>query len=288
MGYYWIGATKNFMKVKLFDKQITKWFYSLLSAVSVVTSILFLFVDIGQKYKVVVGIIAAIVFILSYLGIWIYANKRSSISLNINNSTLEVKFGDLFSEESTWKAIAFNEYFDTIVDDKIIARSTLNGIYINKFFPATVNELDNAIATDTHLATRTVSKNTQRSGGENIKYQLGSVCVVGDYLLTALTHFDDNNKAHIEMSEYISFLLSFWEEVDRIYAGKTLALPVFGSGITRFKNYSMVSDQELLELIIWSFKISRIKFAYPSKVKIIVHGNKRDKINLQALKSIQG
>ena len=61
MGYYWIGATKNFMKVKLFDKQITKWFYSLLSAVSVVTSILFLFVDIGQKYKVVVGIIAAIV-----------------------------------------------------------------------------------------------------------------------------------------------------------------------------------------------------------------------------------
>lgn len=276
------------MKVKLFDKQIAKWFYSLLSAVSVVTSILFLFVDIGQKYKVVVGIIAAIVFVFSYLGIWIYANKRSSISLNINNSTLEVKFGDLFSEESTWKAIAFNEYFDTIVDDKIIARTTLNGIYINKFFPGKVNELDNAIAADTHLATKIVSKNTQRSMGKNIKYQLGSVCVVGDYLLTALTHFDDNNKAYIEMSEYISFLLSFWEEVDRIYAGKTVAIPVFGSGITRFKNYSMVSDQELLELIIWSFKVSRIKFTYPSKIKIIVYGNKRDKINLQSLKSIQG
>ena len=276
------------MKVKFFDKQIAKWFYSLLSAVSVVTSILFLFVDIGQKYKVVVGIIAAIVFVLSYLGIWIYANKRSSISLNINNSTLEVKFGDLFSEESTWKAIAFNEYFDTIVDDKIIARTTLNGIYINKFFPGKVNELDTIIAADTHLDTKIVSKNTQRSMGKSIKYQLGSVCVVEDYLLTALAHFDDNNKAYIEMSEYISFLLSFWEEVDRIYAGKTVALPVFGSGITRFKNYCMVSDQELLELIIWTFKVSRIKFTYPSKVKIIVYDNKRDKINLQSLKSIQG
>ena len=66
--------------------------------------------------------------------IWIYANKRNSISLTINNSTVEVKFGDLFSEESDWKSIAFNEYYDTIVDDEIIAQSTLNGIFINRIF----------------------------------------------------------------------------------------------------------------------------------------------------------
>lgn len=281
------SLSSEFMKVKFFDKQITKWFYGLLSVVSVVTSILFLFVDIDAKFKAIAGIIAIVVFILSYVCIWLYANKRNSITLTINNSTVEIKFGDLFIEESDWKAIAFNEYYDTIVDDVLIAHSTLNGMYIDRFFADKVEELDRIISSDTHLSTMAISNNSQRPRGKTKKYQLGSVCVIGDYLLTALTHFDDDNKAYIDMQEYISFLLSFWDEVDRVYAGKTVALPVLGSGITRFKKYDVVSDQELLELIIWSFKVSRIKFTYPSKVKIVVYNGKKDKINLQALKPIQ-
>lgn len=274
------------MKVKLFDKQIVRWFYGLLSAISVLTSIVFTFVDIEQKNKETIGIIAIVAFILSYLSIWIYANNRNSITLIINNSLMEVKFGDLFSEKSDWKAIAFNEYYDTVVDDKIIARCTLNGMYINKYFADKVDELDKIIASDAHLSSKILSSNPQRPNGKTTKYQIGSLCVVGNYLLTALTHFDSDNRAYIEMYEYISFLLSFWDEVDRVYAGKTVALPVFGSGITRFKKYDMVSDQELLEVIIWSFRVSRIKFTYPSKVKIVVYSDKKDKINLQALKHI--
>ncbi|TYC84475.1 hypothetical protein FXB42_11955 [Acetobacterium wieringae] len=275
------------MKVKLFDKQIIIWFYRLLSVISVITSIVFLFVDIEQKYKAIIGIVVCAIFTLIYLGIWIYANKRNSITLTINNSTIEIKYGDLFIEESDWKAIAFNEYFDTIVDNKIIAQSTLNGMYINRFFADKIDLLDKAIESDSHLSTKVICQNQQRPRGKITKYKLGSVCVVKDYLLTALTHFDEDNKAYIDMDEYITFLLSFWEEVDRIYAGKTIAVPVFGSGITRFKKYDIVSDQELLELIIWSFKVSRIKFPYPSKVKIVVYDGKRDKINLQELKSFQ-
>lgn len=56
-----------------------------------------------------------------------------------------------------------------------------------------------------------------------------------------------------------------------------------GSGITRFKDYN-INEQELLELIIWSFKISRVKFTYPSRVSIILHESARDKVNLYRLK----
>ena len=45
---------------------------------------------------------------------------------------MEVKIGDIFSE-SDFKVIAFNEYFDTQVDNKIIAESTLNGMYIRDY-----------------------------------------------------------------------------------------------------------------------------------------------------------
>lgn len=59
------------------------------------------------------------------------------------------------------------------------------------------------------------------------------------------------------------------------------------SWITRFKGYDNISDQELLELIIWTFKVSRIKFTYPSKVKIVVFNKKSSKINLTALKDLE-
>ena len=130
-------------------------------------------------------------------------------------------------------------------------------------------------------------ENSTRLAGKKTKYKLGTVCMAQEFLLIALSRFDANNKAFIEISDYISCLLAFWNEVDRVYAGRTLALPVLGSGITRFRDYENISDQELLELIIWTFKLSRIKFAYPSKVKIVVWEKKSEKINLQKLKDLE-
>lgn len=275
------------MKVSFFDKRIIQKFYAVLGVISVITSIVFLFVDIKKKFKVQIGIALCILLILIYIFIWLYSNFRTSIKLNINSSEVEVKFGDIFLEHADLKVIAFNEYFDTIVDNKIISKNSLNGLYIEKFFANKLQELDAIISVDEHLKRAIVNENCYRLSGKKIKYKLGTICVVNDYLLTAFTHFDENNKAYLEMNDYINCLINFWNEIDCIYAGRTIALPVLGSGITRFKNYENISDQELLELIISTFKISRIKFTYPSKVKIVVYNNKRNKINLLSLKKLE-
>jgi hypothetical protein len=284
MEYYLLGG---FMKVSFIDKRILHKFYGVLSVISVITSIIFLFVEFEKKSKTTIGLAAVVILIIIYIGIWIHSNVRQSIRLKINTSEVEVKFGDIFLEQADLKVIAFNEYFDTLVDDKVIARSTLNGVYINKFFKDKVDELNDIISADTHLRDVVVAENVARSAGKNVKYKLGTICVVNDYLLTALTHFDSNNKAFLEINDYINCLLNFWNEIDGVYAGKTVALPVLGSGITRLKGYDNISDQELLELIIWTFKVSRIKFAYPSKVKIVVYKNKSDKTNLVKLKNLE-
>jgi len=275
------------MKVSFFDQRIQNKFYGVLSVISVITSIVFLFVEIDPKYKTGIGLIALLILGVLYIGIWIHSNKLRSIRLKINTSEVEVKFGDIFSEQADLKVIAFNEYFDTMVDDKIIAKSSLNGIFINNFFKDKVEELDGIISVDAHLREVMLAENATRAVGKKTKYKLGTICVVNDYLLTALTHFDADNRAYVDINDYISCLLNFWNEVDRVYAGKTVALPVLGSGITRFKGYDNISDQELLELIIWTFKVSRIKFTYPSKVKIVVYGNKSDKTNLFKLKDLE-
>lgn len=277
------------MKVPFFDKRILHLFYKALSVISVLTSIIFVFLDIDTKCKTIIGIVAFFILFALYVCIWIHSNKRRSICLKINSSEVEVKFGDIFEETNDLKAIAFNEYFDTFVDDNgtVIARNTLNGRYLEKFYGDNVADLDMLILNDSHLTESIIEENANRKNGKKIRYKLGTICVVKDYLLTAFSRFDENNKAYLGINEYINCLLSFWNEVDRVYAGRAVALPVLGSGITRFKGYDNISDQELLELIIWSFKVSRIKFTYPAKVKIVVYKKKSDRINLLELKKFE-
>ena len=216
---------------------------------------------------------------------WLKANKLSKVSLNINGSDLDVKVGDIF-EEDGFKVIAFNEYFDTQVDDIIIAESTLNGIFIKKKLGVTLSEFDDYIEKELDSLDLVLEVNENRKMGKKKKYPLGTICKYNEYFLTALTKFDDKNKAEILLKDYVNFLMNFWNEVDRLYAGKSVAVPLLGSGQTRIKDKIDISDQELLEILIWSFKISRIKFNYPAKVSIIIHSSKKDKINFFKLKEL--
>lgn len=77
-------------------------------------------------------------------------------------------------------------------------------------------------------------------------------------------------------------MLNFWEEVDQIYAGRSVAVPLMGSGITRFKAAEIL-PQELLNIMVWTFKISKIKFKYPANATIVIHSNISYKINLYDL-----
>ncbi|MBX4151802.1 macro domain-containing protein [Paenibacillus lautus] len=275
------------MKVPFFDKKILHTFYGFLSVISVLTSIVFLFVVIDPKWKGAIGGGVLLLLVIVYIGTWIHATLRRSIKLTINTSEIEVKFGDIFSEEADLKVVAFNEYFDTLVDEKVISSNSLNGIYIKKFYQGRVPDLDEIISLDPHLPEMIAYENVERPIGKKTSYRLGTICTADDYLLTAFSRFDNSNKAYLEMNDYINCLLNFWNEIDRVYAGRTVALPVLGSGITRFRGYEHISDQELLELIIWTFKVSRIKFTYPSKVKIVVWQDKREKINLLKLKDLE-
>ena len=59
------------MKVPFFDKRILRQFYRVLSATSVLTTIIFVFFSIDAKYKTLIGIIALGLFVALYVGIWI-------------------------------------------------------------------------------------------------------------------------------------------------------------------------------------------------------------------------
>lgn len=269
------------MKVSLFDRKLWKEYFSILSAISVVTSLLFIFLEVPDEKKIYcsIGFIVCLIVVLLFL--WYRANHISKIELKINNSTLEIGSGDIF-EEAGFKIIAFNEFFDTQVDDVIISKRTLNGKYIMKFYPQ-VSVLDEIISSDLH-ATDCIIGDIERKCGKTKQYKLGTIIKNGEYFLLAFTHFDRDNRAFLEINDFTACLMNMWNECDIHYGGNTVVLPLLGSGITRFRGYENITDQELLEIIIWTFKVSRIRFQYPSKARIVLTKDTISKINLYDIK----
>lgn len=276
------------MKVKLFDKNVRSEFWILFSVVSGILSFVLLFNIVPDQYKECLEVFGFLTFgllVLIYIAIWWKANRLTNININIQGSNVNVKCGDLFTEPSL-KTIPFNEFFDTAVDDKIISHTSLNGLFINRFFMDNINELDKFIEENSD-ASDIVDKNFQRQrGGKSVKFKLSTIFVYNDYIITAFSKFDEYNRATLTMPEYIEFLINFWDRVNRIYAQKSVSVPVFGSGITRIKEHKNIADEDLLEIMLWTFKLSETKFKYPAKLTIVIHKDKISQINLFKLKSL--
>ena len=277
------------MKVGLFNKGVRNKFWIFFSVISGVLSFVLLFNIVPDKYKEhlkCAGYIIFVLLIIIYLIIWLRANFLTDVKIDVDGSTVNIKSGDLFEEDGL-KVIPFNEYFDTIVDEKIIASGSLNGIFIKNYLPVTVYNFDSFITQNTDYNDVIDANTFRRLGGKTVKFTLSTTFVFNDYLLTAFSKFDEHNKAVLTMPEYIEFLINFWDRVNRVYAQKSVSVPIFGSGITRIKEHKNINDEDLLKIMLWTFKLSEMKFKHPAKLSIIIHKDKIDTIDLFNLKSTE-
>ncbi|WP_418180389.1 macro domain-containing protein [Aliarcobacter lanthieri] len=268
----------NFNKVKIYDKELINKFLKTIGILSSIATLLFLFFDIPNEHKLKAFYGFIIVVIYIYLYVWYRANNIKSIKINIEGTEVNIKAGNIF-EQKDFKVISFNEYFDTQVDDKIISSKSINGIFVNKYFKDCVDKLDEHIE-QYDFEENKIEINENRKAGKKQKFKLGTICVYEDFILTAFSKFDENNRAILTMPEYLEFLIKFWDEINKVYAQKSVSVPIFGSGITRIKEHRNISDEELLKIMLWTFRISEMRFKYPAKLTIVIHKDKIDKINL--------
>lgn len=271
-------------KVAVFDRRVIRRFLEVTSAFSGTVSVVVLFVDIPAGWKLKLGWIFLALVALTYFVIWLRSNNLNSINISIEGSAVAVTTGDIF-EQPGLKAIAFNEYFDTKVDNKIIAESSLNGVFIQKHLDAPVAELDRHIDEYRFEDNDILEESTAREHGKKRRYQIGTICLYKDYLLTAFAKFDVNNRALLTMPEYLEFLINFWDNVNNVYAQQSVSTTIFGSGITRIKGHKGISDEDLLKIMLWTFRISEMRFKYPAKLTVVIHKDKIDQINLLDIKS---
>jgi hypothetical protein len=276
------------MKFSLFNEVVYKRVFSSLFVISAILTIVSFveYIEKGSKLIICIGCIVLLVII--YIAIWFYENYRNSITFSINNTPFCVKAGDIFKENDGLKVIGANEYFDTSIEEGVVHKTMLLGQYIEKNYStvADIKNLDSRIDNDMRLRKNTLDVNDNRVSGKKQRYKLGSIFIDRDYILTAFSKMDDCDKCYLSVVDYINFLFCFWEQLEIYYAGKCITMPLLGAGMTKFKG-SVIGDQQLLELILLTFKLSQIKIAYPAKVTILLLEEKVSKIKFTELKKFK-
>ena len=269
------------MKVKLNDRSLWHNFESASSYITGASAFILTFIEFNQEQKTVFLVCCLMMLLFMFVTIWARANTKNVKKIKINNTNLIIKYGDIFKQNGI-KVIAFNEFFDTIVDDRIISKNSLNGIYISEYSKG-ADVIDSVVMSESRLAQNITENNVKRlNGGKTTKYKLGSICPVDDdYFLLAFTHFDKEDRAYISAEDYISCLMHMWNELDRYYAGRYISIPLLGNGITRFNKE--MKAQDLLRYIIMTFEISKVKFGNNSSLTIVLSERLKNEINLYNL-----
>lgn len=268
------------MKKLLLSKRVWKIYSVIVSAIAGAESLLFsFFSDISHPKLWAIGNIVA--FVLIYVGILIAAKKCRRRTLRVNGNHIEIRFGDLFTIPGS-KVIAFNEYFDTTVDEKIISSKTLNGIVLNKHIDD-IEAFNVSLENDKICVQSILENNVGRLSGKTVKYALGTCFKYDQFIAVAFTHFDDRDVAFITMPEYLSCLTNMWTNLNSIYAGDNLVLPLLGSGITRMKAGAHLDKQEQLNILISTLRYSNVEFSHDSIITIVLPENLSDEINIFTL-----
>lgn len=266
----------NFSKVKFYDQTLWKNYLADIGVISSIVTLISFFLT-AQNLSIGIGI-AVVIFVSFLICVFIYkwwkANHLKTVELRINNTKITIGEGNIFElldknpdeRKGEISVIAVNDCYDTIVDDRIIAAKSLHGQYINRLInDGKLEQLDNVIETDEILNkfSRRVEI-PERLKGRKVQYPIGSVVEFESYVLAAFTKFDENNKAYLTAEEYTRFWMRFWENIDEIFAGRTINIPLIGAGIARFRN-GKPTKQELLEVMLWSLKISGFHNTYGDK-----------------------
>ena len=271
----------NFSKVKFYDVTLWKSYMATIAFFSSIITIIAFFVTPKTKWSKLICFVCFIGLLIIVFGVkWWSANHKSKAFLTINNTKVEIIIGDIFDQltnpekhEGEITVIGVNDYYDDIVDNRIVARESLHGQYINKIKKARkIDALNKKIENDDILnRTGNPKENAERKMGKKIQYDLGSLVEFEDYILTVFRNFDVENKAFLTADNYMHFWMMFWENIDTIYAGRTINIPLMGAGITRFRN-GKPTKQELLETMLWILKISGFHNTYGGKkIRFIIY-----------------
>lgn len=222
------------------------------------------------------GICFFIIGILYIICLYFYRRFRKKIIIRGQNYLIQVEYGDILKTQNCKRVINFDECFTTKVGDGIadINSNSICGQYLLLYPNLNISQL---------IKNNRISPDEKRSKYENkIKYKSGTIVPNGDDLLMAFAKLDEKGKGRFfSRDEYLECLNLLWKEIENYYSEKDVCVPILGSGTTSFDGSAgaSISQQDLLNMMIWSYRLSSHKIKVPHKLRIICKKNDGFSIN---------
>ena len=91
--------------------------------------------------------------------------------------------------------------------------------------------------------------------------------------MLAMTELNEQYEAHTDMAKFELMLMRMWKEIGRVYAYNDIALPVLGTGISRFDD-GPKNREDLLRCMICTLNSSGV--VLKSNMEIFIYGDAND------------
>lgn len=227
----------------------------------------------------------SLMFIVAILLIcWGYAifqtKPKNSITLLMRDFRINISFGNLFSKKGI-VVIPVNEFFDTLVDDHVIAHNTIHGQFVDNFFSDHIDVLDSMISQA--LQNRTPAQQRyQRDHAKRVPYPIGTcIDIVHNgitFVLFVLTHFNEQDVAYLERKDFGRAIDMLMVHLHDISNDRPVYMPVIGTGMSKMQR----SHQRVI-----TYFLDYMDFAntasLPAGLNIVVYDGDKDKVNLSLI-----
>lgn len=209
----------------------------------------------------ILSFIAVFIIVVIVYGICCCTRKRRYIKGH--GYSIQIEYGDILKKDDCKKVINFDECFTTSVGDapSDVKRNSICGQYLS-------NNPTHGMSDLIEKAQLKPAKGKSKFQGKE-RYESGRLVPNGDYLLMAFAKLDNDGRGwFFSRDEYFDCLSILWNEIDKYYGQKDVCIPILGSGITRFED-KLLTQQELLDIIVASYKISSHKLKPPYQLHIV-------------------
>jgi hypothetical protein len=195
--------------------------------------------------------ISSIIFTLTYFlidGFFIkgYLKNKITIHINSNRNKINIFFGDLLSQKG-WVAIPVNEFFDHLVDNNHVARASLHGRVIGKYWGDNPEKWHNDVLDDLK-GCKCEKIEIKRESGNRYKYKIGTTAKIllekKKFLFFVLSHTNTTTlEAKASVDDLQNALRNLLKRARSSCAEETLNIPLIGGGLSRtgLSNYMLIN-----------------------------------------------
>ena len=195
---------------------------------------------------------------------------NDSISTSIRQTSVSIKYGNIFEEEG-WRVIGCDTHFDTRVDDVVISKKSLHGQLILEH--GKVEEIISVVENEAKRLRISADNNGMYNFPLGTLIRYDSSVDHKTYLMLAMTELNENYEAHTNMAKFEHMLMKMWSEISRVYASHDIVLPLLGTGISRFDD-GPKDKATLLRCMLCTFNGSGVSLN--SQVKVVLFGDAKD------------